>query len=251
MMPDTRTNKPRKLRDRPFPWTCGNCLKDEVYLEAIPYTLDIKHDGQLYHLEIPALQLPKCRSCGELVFSNSVDDQILQALRAHLRLLTPDQIRNGKEALGLKSAEFADKLGIAAETFEQWEKGDLIQSRAMDNFLRVFFTIPQVREILRGTEQGPNLESVTNIDQENNCMGYVTCVFCGTTTLDSVFCPACGKARKKWCPRCGEQGEEGWKAANFPSLEVDNGVVLADSQEEAKFCPDCGAELQAKRAAHE
>jgi putative zinc finger/helix-turn-helix YgiT family protein len=123
----------------------------------MPYAIDVKHDGQLYHLEIPELKIPKCRACGELVFSNSVDDEILKALRAHLRLLTPEQIRGGREALGFKSNEFADKLGIAAETVSRWESGGLIQSRAMDNFLRVFFAIPQARAVLRGSEQDPHL----------------------------------------------------------------------------------------------
>ena len=83
-------------------------------------------------------------------------------------------------------------------------------------------------------------------------MGYVTCVFCGTTTPESAFCPACGKAMKKWCAQCGD-----WKAAGFSSLEVDDSggtgasVVLADFREEVKFCPECGAKLQAKNAAHE
>ena len=105
MMPDTNTNKSRKERDRPFPWTCGNCLKDEVYPETMPYAIDVKHEGRSYHLEIPALRIPKCRACGALAFSNNVDDQILQALHAKLRLLTPDPIRNGQEALGSNSNE--------------------------------------------------------------------------------------------------------------------------------------------------
>ena len=150
-------SKSRKERDRPFPWPCPNCLEDEVYPETLPYAIDVKHDGQLYHLEIPALQVPKCRACGELVFSNSVDDQILRALRAHLRLLTPEQIRGGREALGLKSKELAEKLGVAAETISRWESGSLIQSRAMDNFLRVYFAVPEARAVLRGVEQNPDL----------------------------------------------------------------------------------------------
>ncbi len=104
-MPVTKASKPRKERDRPFPWTCGNCLKDEVYPETMPYTIDVNHDGQLHHLEIPALRIPKCRACGELVFSNSVDDQIFQALHAHLRLLASEPIQNGQETLDLKSKE--------------------------------------------------------------------------------------------------------------------------------------------------
>jgi putative zinc finger/helix-turn-helix YgiT family protein len=123
----------------------------------MPYAIDVKHDGQSYHLEIPDLRIPKCRACGELVFSNSVDDQVLQALRRHVRLLTPEQIRGGREALRLKSKEFAEKLGVAPETISRWERGALIQSRAMDNFLRVYFAVPEVRAVLQGTQQDPAL----------------------------------------------------------------------------------------------
>ena len=82
-------------------------------------------------------------------------------------------------------------------------------------------------------------------------MGYATCVFCNTTSPESTFCTSCGKALKKWCPKCGD-----WKAASFSSLDVmDDGsgmpMILADSQQESKFCPDCGAELHVKMAAHE
>jgi putative zinc finger/helix-turn-helix YgiT family protein len=143
MMPES---KPRKERDRPFPWPCGNCLQDEVYPETVPYTIDVKHDGCVYHLEIPNLRIPKCRACGELTFSNSVDDQIAQALRALVGLLTPEQIRSGREALGLRSKELAEKLGTAAETISRWERGGSIQSRAMDNLLRVYFAVPEVRQ---------------------------------------------------------------------------------------------------------
>jgi putative zinc finger/helix-turn-helix YgiT family protein len=162
MMPDTSTSTPRKKRDRPFPWPCGNCLEEKVYPETMPYAIDVKHDGQLYHLEIPALSIPKCRACGELVFSNSVDDQIIQALRERVGLLTPEQIRRGREALGLKGKELAERLGVAAETISRWERGGMIQSRAMDNFLRVFFDVPEARAVLRGAEQDPNLGIGTN-----------------------------------------------------------------------------------------
>src|SRR5947209_8733651 len=142
MKHESPTNEPRGRCGKAFPWRCGKCLKDEVYPETMPYTIEVKHDGRLYHLEIPQITIPKCRACDELVFSNSVDDQILQALRAHVRLLTPQQIKEGRTALGLKKRDLAKRLGVAAETISRWERGGLIQSRAMDNFLRVYFAVP-------------------------------------------------------------------------------------------------------------
>ncbi len=168
MMPDTSTSKARKKRDRPFPWPCGNCLQHEVYLETMPYAIDVKHDGQSYHLEIPELRIPKCKACGELAFSNSVDDQILQALRVRVGLLTPEQIRGGRKSLGLKAKELAARLGVASETISRWERGGLIQSRAMDNFLRVFFAVPEVRAALRGPKQDPNLGRTAILEAESS-----------------------------------------------------------------------------------
>ncbi len=123
----------------------------------MPYVAEIKHDGRLHRIKVPELKIPKCRACGEITFSNDTDDQINAALRLQLKLLTPRQIRAGRKGLGLKSKELAERLGVAAETLSRWEQGRLIQSRAMDNFLRAYFAVPELRAVLRGAEQDPNL----------------------------------------------------------------------------------------------
>jgi putative zinc finger/helix-turn-helix YgiT family protein len=166
MTPEVKTDAARTRCDRPFPWPCANCLKDEVYPVTMPYTTEVKHDGRTYKLTIPALTIPKCRACGELVFSNSVDDQIVQALRAEARLLTPQQIREGREALGLQSKELAERLGVAKETLSRWETGMMIQSRAMDNLLRAYFAVPEVRAVLRGAEQEAAMGTLAVLQRE-------------------------------------------------------------------------------------
>jgi rRNA maturation endonuclease Nob1 len=83
-------------------------------------------------------------------------------------------------------------------------------------------------------------------------MGYITCTACKRTVPESQYCPACGHALRKWCPQCGD-----WRVATFTSLELDDpgtgGIIITGDQqlEEVRFCPDCGAELQSKRAPHE
>jgi putative zinc finger/helix-turn-helix YgiT family protein len=123
----------------------------------MPYTAHAKHDGIEYALEIPDLEIPKCQNCGELVFSYNVDEQIRDALRRHRHLLTPSQIRSGRKALALHQSQLAERLGVAEETICRWENGALIQSRPMDNLLRVYFAIPEVREVLTGEVQDPCL----------------------------------------------------------------------------------------------
>ena len=99
------------------------------------HTSQIKHDGRLYTVEIPALRVPQCGDCGELVFDNDSDEQIAQALREQLGLLSGDQIRKNREDLGLSQRLLAEHLGVAAETISRWENGALTQTRAMDRYL--------------------------------------------------------------------------------------------------------------------
>jgi putative zinc finger/helix-turn-helix YgiT family protein len=121
------------------------------------YSAKVKHDGVIYELHLPAVEVPRCQTCGETVITTAVDEQVSDALRSRLRLLTPAQIRKGIEKLGLKQQALAERLGVAAETISRWVNGALIQSRAMDNLLRLFFALPEVREALQGVSQDPEL----------------------------------------------------------------------------------------------
>ena len=89
--------------DKPFPRRCPECGKVEVQPATIPYDAKVKHDGRLYAFRIPALQVNKCAACGEVLFSNVTDDQISQALREHLTLLSPQQIREALRTLGVEA----------------------------------------------------------------------------------------------------------------------------------------------------
>ena len=125
--------------DRPFPQRCPRCAKKEVALTQIPYDAQIRHDGRLYKFAVPNLDIPVCRACGEKVFSEQVDDQLNAALRLHLRLLTPAGMRSALERIGMTQRDAAHRLGVAEETLSRWLTGAQIQSRAMDNLLRVFY----------------------------------------------------------------------------------------------------------------
>jgi putative zinc finger/helix-turn-helix YgiT family protein len=151
----TQKANPGAPSDRPFPWKCPSCLKCEVFPDEISYTAEIKHDGILHSVHLPALRIPKCRSCGEVLFGDSADEQINSALRSLLRLLTPVQIRKNRRELELSQSELAERLGTAEATISRWETGALIQSRAMDNLLRVYFALPEARAVLQGKGQAP------------------------------------------------------------------------------------------------
>jgi DNA-binding transcriptional regulator YiaG len=110
------------------------------------------------------LEIPVCQACGAKVFTEQVDEQVNAALRLQLHLLTPEQIRQAVDRLEMTQKEVADRLGIAEATLSRWLNETQIQSRAMDNLMRVFFAFPSVRKALcqSSSETSLGLRDVTN-----------------------------------------------------------------------------------------
>jgi putative zinc finger/helix-turn-helix YgiT family protein len=140
---------------RPFPWRCRHCGKNQVVMTTVSYDAEVRHDGRLYTFTIPQLEIPACKACGQKVFTEKVDDQINAALRSHLHLLSPDEMRKALERVTMTQKEVTERLGIAEATLSRWLNESQIQSRAMDNLLRLFFAFPEVRNALKEHAQDP------------------------------------------------------------------------------------------------
>ncbi len=165
MLPEEpkREKKPRNA-DRPFPWQCRQCQQESVVPTRIDYPAKVNYDGRLVTFVAKGIEIPICQNCGDKRFTLEVDDQINAALCVHLGLLTPEQIREGIERLGLTQKEVAERLGIAEATLSRWVNKVVIQSRAMDNYLRVFFQFPEVRTALAAVSIDSAASTVTMPD---------------------------------------------------------------------------------------
>jgi putative zinc finger/helix-turn-helix YgiT family protein len=133
----------------PFPWRCVQCREKEVYPLAIDYTRTVKHDGLPYTVHVPDLEIPTCRNCGERVFTAETEDRVIAALRKQAGLLTPPVMQQWRSQLQLSQEEVGEQLGVTKEMIFRWETGAMIQSRAMDKQLRLFFGSEEVRRLLR------------------------------------------------------------------------------------------------------
>lgn len=145
------------LKQLPFPWRCHNCGKDEVRMATLNYDAKVKYDGRLCEFPVAGLMLPVCGACGERVFTDKVDEQINAALRSHLHLLSPEEIRAALNRLVMTQKAVANCLGIAEATLSRWLNECQIQSRAMDKLMRVFFAFQNVRTVLASEMPDPSL----------------------------------------------------------------------------------------------
>ena len=138
---------------RNFPKRCGKCGQKSMRLETMFYATTIEHDGRSYHVQIPALAVPRCGKCQAISIDDEADQQISAAFRREARLLSPEEIRRGREKLGQTQKQFANLLGIGEATVSRWETGAQIQQRAMDRFLRVCLASSAVVALLQSDFQ--------------------------------------------------------------------------------------------------
>jgi putative zinc finger/helix-turn-helix YgiT family protein len=141
------------MTTRTYPKRCGKCGHHRMQLAIVPYATTIEHDGRAYRVEVPALTVPQCGNCQALSIDDEADQQISVAFRHAARLLTPEEIRQGREQLGLTQKQFANLLGVGEATVSRWETGAQIQQRALDRFLRVCLASPAAVELLRSDFQ--------------------------------------------------------------------------------------------------
>jgi putative zinc finger/helix-turn-helix YgiT family protein len=139
---------------KPFPWKCGACRQRGLVPAVIDYQVELTHDGRAYPMNLPALNVFRCELCGAIVLDNAADKKISDALRAAAGLLSPEDIRRGREKLGLTQKQLAHYLQVGEATLSRWETGAQIQQRAMDRLLRVYFQVPEARYFIETTAQG-------------------------------------------------------------------------------------------------
>jgi putative zinc finger/helix-turn-helix YgiT family protein len=121
---------------RTYPGRCGKCGEKAIQLATVSFATTVAHDGQTYPLDIPALTVPQCSHCQAISLDDDADRQISAAFRRAAGLLAPEEIRQGREKLGLGLKQFADLLGVEEALLSRWESGAQIPQRAMDRLLR-------------------------------------------------------------------------------------------------------------------
>jgi len=134
---------------------CPMC--EQAPLQPKTYTGEIEHNA--HRLEVHGLEFYCCPECdADPVFPD-------QARRNHRRfqdarrrvdgLLTGKEIVGIRENLGLTQRQAAELFGGGANAFSKYERGDVIQSVAMDRLIRMVARFPA---LLGGLAQDAGIE---------------------------------------------------------------------------------------------
>lgn len=143
--------------------TCHVCGQKSLRRVRRSYEYDFSHDGRPpVHITIPDLEViactnPDCRPehpHDTILETEETARRIDEETCRQLGLLSPAEIRAGREKLGLTQQELAELLGLGGNSLSRWENGRVYQARSMDTLLRIVFNVPEAVEHLRRMHDG-------------------------------------------------------------------------------------------------
>ncbi len=137
---------------------CHVCGRRSLRRVRRPYEYAVSHDGRppvtirIPDLDVVACTNPDCHPehpDDTVILDGDASWRITEETYRQLGLLTPAEIREHRERLGLTQQQLQDLLGLGGNTLSRWETGRVYQSRALDTFLRAVFHVPEVITALR------------------------------------------------------------------------------------------------------
>ena len=139
---------------------CPSCGHQPLEARRIRDEFEYGPDDERITVVAEAVPVLACPACGEVLYGAEAAAVRHQAICRELGLLSPAEIKALRERLGPDQEDFARLTGIGVATLSRWERGRLLQTRALDRYLRLLDALPQASQILK-TLQKPAPESKT------------------------------------------------------------------------------------------
>jgi len=133
---------------------CHQCGNKMVHRIAPACRVKMRYEGSPHDVLVDDMPEWYCADCNVSVTDGESDAFLQDALRRHIGLLSPQQIRAGLRELRISQEKFAERLGCAAESVSRWLNGVVLQSRTYDRFMRIYFHFPEVRGVLKDFAPG-------------------------------------------------------------------------------------------------
>jgi HTH-type transcriptional regulator/antitoxin MqsA len=138
---------------------CPSCGHQPLVAQRIRDEFEYGPDDERITVVAEGVPVLTCPACGETLYGPEAAAVRHQAICRALDLLSPPEIKALRERLGPDQEDFARLTGIGVATLSRWERGRLLQTRAMDRYLRLLDALPQAAGFLRTLQkpaQGSN-----------------------------------------------------------------------------------------------
>jgi putative zinc finger/helix-turn-helix YgiT family protein len=118
---------------------CPTCNAGWLHDKIITDRFEYEVDGKTKTVVAEGVPVRECDNpeCRERLSGPEAGRIRHEAICRAFRLLTPREIQAIREKLGPSQERFAQLTGIGVATISRWERGRLLQNRAMDNYLRL------------------------------------------------------------------------------------------------------------------
>lgn len=115
---------------------CFSCDNEEFSLKP-DALIEQEFKGEVFKVETPAFA---CTKCGWLTLDTDTTDELRRrtadAYRKKHALLTSDEIRAYRQALGMNQKNFAAFVGVGEASVKRWETW-LVQEKSSDELMRL------------------------------------------------------------------------------------------------------------------
>jgi putative zinc finger/helix-turn-helix YgiT family protein len=119
--------------------SCPTCNIGKLHDKVITERFEFEVDGKTKNVIAENVPVSECdnAACSERLSGPEAARLRHEAICRTFGLLTPREIQAIRERLGPSQERFAQLTGIGIATISRWERGRLLQNRALDNYLRL------------------------------------------------------------------------------------------------------------------
>ncbi len=136
-------------KTNPSEQLCPNCKQGHLHSRHIAEDIPFAVGEETITVHVERVPIRECDVCGESFSGPDTAAIRHEAICRHQGLLTPCQIKELRETLGMTQAELARITGIGEATISRWERGRLLQNKAMDRLLRLLASNSRNLEFLK------------------------------------------------------------------------------------------------------
>lgn len=145
---------------------CPVCGSKKIFVRKGQRQFPLTIDGKVKNIVVKGLTWEECADCHETFFDDSATRIIETAQFQEMSLLKPSELKEIRESVGLSQTSMARLLGVGEKSYLRWETGLSIQSKAIDNLIRLMV------EKLKGRAEG-NMEYGENLANRFTCLDHI------------------------------------------------------------------------------